>query len=225
MPGGGGGGFLQYMDSVAMAFGFLLFLWILHHACGRCVKLHHGAFLSGSMVSLIVVFLVGRKAELALDPFVGGMALLAGLLYATGFLALIDGRRRFTPYFVAYGMVGILGYALAAHYGNVTGAVWQMPLLWMTAIPSGAVLLGGPVWLMSRKGDGSHALWVPLGTILLYAAFYYMVGTTNGTIALGDNASSLINTLLAAGDLCHLLGFVLVRRWLAADRPDAAEPA
>ncbi len=221
MPGGGGGGFLQYMDSMAMAFGFLLFLWILHHACGRYVRLHHGAFLGGSIVSLIVVFLVGRKAELALDPFVGTMALLAGVLYATGFLALVDGRRRVTPYFVAYSMVGILGYALAAHYGAVTAAVWQMPLLWLTAIPSGIVLLGGPIWLMSRRGDGPHALWVPLGTILLYAAFYYMVGTTNETIALGDNASSLINTLLAAGSLCHLLGFILVRGWLAADQPDA----
>jgi len=223
--GGGGGGFLQYMDSMAMAFGFLLFLWILHHACGRYVRLHHGAFLGGSIVSLIVVFLVGRKAELALDPFVGTMALLAGVLYATGFLALVDGRRRITPYFTAYSMVGILGYALAAHYGDVTAAVWQMPLMWLTVVPSSAVLLGAPLWLMSRRGDGPHALWVPLGTILIYAAFYYMVGTTNQTIALGDNASSLINTLLAVGYLCHLLGFALVRGWLAADRPDAGEAA
>ncbi|MEW8979286.1 MAG: hypothetical protein AB2385_12845 [Symbiobacterium sp.] len=221
--GSSGGGFLQYMDSMAMAFGFLLFLWVLHHACGRYIKLHHGAFLAGSMVSLVVVFLVGRKAELALDPFVGAMALLMGVLYAMGFLALIDEARRITPYFAAYSMVGILGYALAAHYGDVTASVWQMPLMWATLIPSGIVLLGVPVWLMTRKGYGVHALWMPLGTILLYAAFYYMVGTTNETILLGDNAASLINTLLAAGYFGHLLSFVLVPGWLAADRPAAAE--
>jgi len=220
--GSSGGGFLQYMDSMAMAFGFLLFLWVLHHACGRYIRLHHAAFLGGSMVSLVAVFLVGRKAELALDPFVGAMALLTAVLYATGLLAMVDERRRITPYFVACSMVGVIGYAVSAHYGGATAAVWQMPLLWATAIPSGIVLLGAPVWLMARKGHGVHALWMPLGTILLYAAFYYMVGTTNETIALGDNASSLINTLLACGYLGHLLSFLLVGQWLAADSSGAA---
>ncbi|MBP2019121.1 hypothetical protein J2Z79_002538 [Symbiobacterium terraclitae] len=219
--GGGGGGFLQYMDSMAMAFGFLLFLWVLHHACGRYIRLHHGAFLGGSMVATVVVFLVGRKAELALDPFVGTMTLLAAVLLAGGFLAMADVRRRITPYFMAFCMVGVLGYALAAHYGNVTAQIWQMPLFWATVIPSAAALLALPVWLMTSRGDGIHALWVPLGTILLCVAGYYMVGTTNQTIAIpAENAAPLINTLLAAGFFCLLLGFLLVRRWLDAEKAE-----
>ncbi len=220
--GSGGGGFLQYMDSLAMTFGIVLFMYTLHHACGRYIKLHHAAFLGGSMITLLLVFLVGRVAALAINPYVSAIALMGVALFATGFLSLVDERRRITPYFVAYSMVGIIGYALAAHYGKVPAQIALMPLLYATLIPSVALLLGVPVVLMTRQGAGVHALWVPLGTILLGVAAYYMVGTTNQTIAIPEeSASPLINTLLASGYFCLMMAFFFVRGWLAADKADA----
>lgn len=215
--GGGGGGFLQYMDSLAMTFGIVLFLWTLHHAAGRHIHFRHAAWLGASMIALFEIFLVGRVAALAINPYMTAVALMGTALFAAGFLSLLDERQKITPYYLVYSMIGVVAYSLAAHYGKVTGQIALVPMLIATALPAVILLLVLPVVLMARQKAGVHALWVPLGTILLCAAGYYMVGTTNETIALGDNASSLINTLLAAGYFCLTAGFVMVKGWLAAD--------
>lgn len=208
-------GFLKYMDSMAMGIGIAFFLYMLFVAAS--VQMTHRLmyFMNATFVTTLLIFAGTRDLKLASNPYIASFGLLAATLWACGFVAAADPKRRWTPYLAAYGMIGTIAYAITAHQGALAAKTLLNPLGWVVLGPMMAVVLLAPLLGWKRAGVGLHALWIPPGVVLVSAGVYYMVEITAKRITLeADPAKSLVYTLIAAGALLFVLGFVLGRGWL-----------
>lgn len=220
--GSGGGGFLiealSRNDSLAQMVMVILLAIFIYRVTAAWSKPCHTLWFSGLFTLMPVVFLATRAPEVAVNPYVSTFALVAAGLLAAGFVSALDRTGKLAGYYLMWVAAWSIVYAYCLHYGPRQTEVFGGLSFAAIAVPSVGLLLLLPVKAYLSKKASVHSLWIPLGTALTTASGYVMWAVNAEKMVL-EHTSIVTYTLLLAGLLSILLGFLLAKELMAVGKP------
>jgi len=211
---------LKHNDALAQLALFILVIILIYRVTTQRSKPCHVLWFAGAIMLVPVVFLATREPSVAVNPYVSTFALTAASLLAAGFVAALDKSGKLTGYYLTYVLAAGIVYAYAFHYGERHIPIVGIPAFWALAVPSVLLLLWLPIKAAVDKVTSWNSLWVSLGTAFTVASGYVMWGVNAERVVIAEDWVDITTyTLLFAGLLFLLLGFVLTRELLAGEKP------